>query len=289
MATYTVKLNQSLYDVALALYGSIEGIFDLLITNSQVSMDTQLEAGMTLDYHEDFVLNGTIKSNLDDQGVLVANSERHVYLKHPDQPLVMRVLTDADAEYASVTAGGEGDMIIDWGDNSSLETVTLSHANRTVEHYFDSVVDTRRIKIYGSFQLTYLDASGLGGDIELTRPLTLDEYHSEANGYSLDFLFLAEGLYKASFYACTISDLLPLGDQSLMELDLRTVRFTSSNVVDDYLEYIVANYGSRRNCTVWFDEMPGDRGVAAMRTILDEEEWNKDGKWQFIINGEEYT
>ena len=49
------------------------------------------------------------------------------------------------------------------------------------------------------------------------------------------------------------------------------------------------HYGSRRNCIVYLDEMPGETGVKAIRTILGEVDWNKNGKWKFIINGQEYT
>ena len=33
MNTYIVKSGQNLFDVAITLYGSIEGVFDLLISN----------------------------------------------------------------------------------------------------------------------------------------------------------------------------------------------------------------------------------------------------------------
>ena len=57
MAIYKVKPAQNLYDVALHLYGSIEGLFDLLITNEWLSMTTELQPGMELEYHDYFVIN----------------------------------------------------------------------------------------------------------------------------------------------------------------------------------------------------------------------------------------
>ena len=42
MAQYKVRNGQNIYDVALTLYGSIEGIFDLLISNEWLNMETQL-------------------------------------------------------------------------------------------------------------------------------------------------------------------------------------------------------------------------------------------------------
>ena len=76
---------------------------------------------------------------------------------------------------------------------------------------------------------------------------------------------------------------------SLQELNLLQVQFTSQDVLDDYLEYIVNNYGTRRNCTVYLDTEPSERGMAAINTIINEESWNASGKWKFIINDITYT
>ena len=52
MGVYTVKPNQNLFDVALHLYGSIEGLFDLLISNPELNMTSDLVYGQELIYHE---------------------------------------------------------------------------------------------------------------------------------------------------------------------------------------------------------------------------------------------
>ena len=52
MATYKVKLGQNIWDVAMQLYGSVEGILDLLISNDWLDMTTDLEVGMDLEYHD---------------------------------------------------------------------------------------------------------------------------------------------------------------------------------------------------------------------------------------------
>ena len=49
MGQYTVITGQNLYDVALDIYGSIEGITDLLLSNPALSMMSELRAGQTLD------------------------------------------------------------------------------------------------------------------------------------------------------------------------------------------------------------------------------------------------
>lgn len=289
MATYTVKPSQNIFDVALHLYGSIEGLFDLLISNEGLNMTTDLTAGMELEYHTDFVINSSIVNQMEEQGLIPANKERHVYFKRPDEQLIFVVGIDPSLLKSGFVVSGDGTMLIDWGDNSEMESVTLTHTNQTVEHYFDNEVEERRIKVYGDFSLLYFDTTNLNGDMLLTYPLTVDEYVSNANGFTLNGLFLFEGTYKVDLRQCTISSLLPLGDMNLQELDLRKVKFTDVSVLDEYLQYIVANYGTRRNCTVYLDAEPSEVGYEAIDTILNEEAWNAAGEWQFIINGTKYT
>lgn len=284
MATYIVKPNQNIFDVALHLYGSIEGLFDLLITNDWLNMTSELETGMRIEYHDDFVINSSIVGMFNDENIIPSNGSRHVYNKSTEHPLVIEVLVNADVLKVLIVLGGEGDMIVDWGDNTELETISLSHTNRKIEHCFDNVVDKRRIKIYGTFSLTYCDTTNLYGDLLLMRPQTIDEYISNSNGFTLKGLFLCEGTYKVDLRGCTISDLSPIGDMSLQELNLLQVQFTSQDVLDDYLEYIVNNYGNRRNCTVYLDTEPSERGLAAINKIINEESWNVSGEWKFIIN-----
>lgn len=73
MNKYTTKSGQNLYDIALAIYGSIEGIFDLLISNPDISLETIFTKGTELSYHEDFVLNKDVVSWLSNNNITVKN------------------------------------------------------------------------------------------------------------------------------------------------------------------------------------------------------------------------
>lgn len=75
MNKHVVKTGQNLYDIALTLYGSIEGIFDLLISNPNISFNTVFKTGMELNYHEDFIINQDIVSWLDENKVEVRNGK----------------------------------------------------------------------------------------------------------------------------------------------------------------------------------------------------------------------
>ena len=45
MGKYRVIAGQNLYDIALHIYGSIEGIVDLMMCNTDLSLDTTLKVG----------------------------------------------------------------------------------------------------------------------------------------------------------------------------------------------------------------------------------------------------
>jgi hypothetical protein len=289
MAQHKVKPNQNIFDVAIELYGSVEGLFDLLISNEWLDMNTELQAGTELEYHDYFVVNSGIVTAIKDNGYIPANGERRVYFKKPAYGLIAVCRIPAEVKSSSFSVSGEGAMQIDWGDNSELQHVALSDQMQTCLRYFDNTVDARRVKIYGDCSLTVFDASDIGGDLFLVRPLTVDEYTGKSNGHILESLFLFEGTVKVDLQGATVSNLLPVGDMSLQELNLLNVRFTDVSVLDDYLQYIVDNYAGRRNCTVHLDTEPTERGMEAIQTIINEPAWNESGKWKFIINEKIYT
>lgn len=289
MAIHKVTANQNIWDVALQLYGTIEGVFDLLISNPSLTMTTDLVPGMELEYHDYFVLNEGIVSNLKSSNLVPGNGQRHVYYKHTDEPLVFICGVPADQEFMDFSVSGDGTMVIDWGDNTKLETVKLSHTTRRLQHYFDNTVDERRARIYGNFNILSLNASLLKGDMFTVRPVVVDEFISRANGNSLKGLFLFNGTVKIDLQTMVISDLSPIYDMSLQELNLLHVKFTDVSVLDNYLVYIAENYGNRRDCTVYLDTEPTEVGMNAIQTIINESAWNQAGKWKFVINDIVYT
>lgn len=291
MAIYTVKPNQNLFDVALHIYGSIEGLFDLLISNPELSMTSDLSYGQELVYHEDFILNESVVDGMKTQNIVPSSGARKVYFKRPDEDLVFLVGVNADMTFTTFNVAGEGTMIVDWGDNSDLQYIPLTADIQSIEHYFDNETEKRRIRIYGdtnTLKLMKFDTSGLGGALILCKPIIVDEYVCTSRGYSLTGLALFVGTYKLDLHSATIDNLLPIGDMNLQELDLTDVLFMHDNVIDDYLEYIVANYADRIPCTIRLTTEPSARGYAAIDTILNEPEWNVSDTWKFYINNQLY-
>lgn len=60
MGSYRVVAGQNIYDVALHLYGSVEGIVDLLVNNPALSLETELCSGQELTYTDGFVINADV-------------------------------------------------------------------------------------------------------------------------------------------------------------------------------------------------------------------------------------
>lgn len=199
MAKYKVKTNQNIFDVAIMLYGSIEGLFDLLISNDWLTMRTELKPGMELEYHDFYKTNEGIVSVIERRGYLAANGERHVYHKSTDHPVVfVFAIADNEADSISFAVSGTGTMIVDWGDNSPLEEVTLTSDVR-LEHWFDNKVEKRRVKVHGDFQLGMFDAEGIPGTIYTMRPVEVNEFRCHKNKYPLDGLLLFENLTRITY------------------------------------------------------------------------------------------
>lgn len=291
MATYTVRQGQNIFDIAVHCHGSIEGVFDLLISNPKLSMDSVLKPGQVLVYHDSFAVNSGIRDMLQNQGVVPANGERHVYYKEIDQnDMIMMFAVDPDAEECLLKASGDGVILVDWGDDSDIETIRLHGRAEIFNHFFDNKTDKRRVKLYANTPVNFdsLDISEMYGQLYLMKECVVDEYTNISTDVSLAPLFLFKQTYKVDLKFCHISDLSPLISLSLQELDLRFCAFPSIEVVDDYLEGLVENYGSRRPCTVYLSVSPSERGMAAIQTIINEPSWNSTGKWTFVINDTTY-
>ena len=289
MAQYQVSSNQNIFDIALHLYGSIEGIYDLLMSNPWLTMKSEIPKGTVLEYHDYFVISPGIVSEINNQQLIPANSERKVYFKKTDAPCVIQLIVPTEAIKIAFVWSGEGDVIIDWGDNSPLEIIQLKSTVEEYLHYFDNNVDNRIIKVYGDFSLRVWDTSGNEGTLYVIRPIIVDEYISQIGKVNFEGLPLLKDTYLLDLSNRTISDLSPIYDMSLQILDLRNVIFKYPSVLENYLTNLVTNYGNRRACTVYLSETPTQTGMNAINTIINEVAWNDPNKWVFNINGNIYT
>lgn len=308
MGSYRITAGQNLYDIALHLYGSIEGVVDLLINNPGLSFSTTLSAGQELVYTDDFVIRADVVAYNELHGIVPANGERHVYPKAFSRPLAAVITLDAEAVTVQCSLSGSGTVEIDWGDNSDTETVSLADRPRHFTHTFDNKVRERRtVRWFTDARFKTIDWSALKPrSLVLSRTLPVEELTLAGATLSLEALRLLSGTYLLNLPGLSASDLTPLAEnRELMTLDLSAARLKPT-VIDTYLTTLAEHYGDRRNCTVILPVAPTGvyreperdaesgryrvtSGMEAVWVILHEEAWNEGGAWKFIINDITYT
>lgn len=304
METYKVINNQNIFDVAIDIYGSIEGIFDLLISNPDLSFDSKLYDGQTLLWDKDFVINSSIVSSLHTDNAIPINGERNVYYKNIEADLKCVIQMGESASDISLNLSGDGEMIIDWGDNSEIQTIQLQPTLQLYQHYFDNEADVRTIRLYGDFNIKTWDMSTIHGLVLPTQPIIIDEVIISKNIVSLHGLFLFNGIYYVKINDIPITDLSPIKNMSLSYLELKGISYSSEDVLNDYLKYLAKHNNQRRNCNVVIDTQPSGEykepdkdengsylitsGMEAIYVITHEAAWNESGPWIFNINGTIY-
>lgn len=308
MGRYKVSAGQNLYDVALHLYGSIEGIVDLLMSNRNLSLSSALHAGDELLYTDGFVINADVVAYNRLHGIVPANGERAVYPKTFSLPPAVLFGLSPELISAECSLYGEGTVEIDWGDNSQVETVQLQDKPRMLTHVFDSRVrEKRSVRWFTDARFRRVDWSGLRpSSLNLLRPFSAEEVTLNDASLSLTGLGLLTDTYRLELSGITTESLTPLvGCRELMELDLQGANLKPTTV-DAYLLKLVERYGNRRSCTVTLSTAPTGScreperdektgryvpvsGMEALWVILHEPAWNDGGAWRFIIGEQTYT
>lgn len=304
MQVYKVKSNQNIFDVAMAVHGSVEGIFDLFVNNPELSFDSQLQKDQEIYWDEDFVVYDSVVQALEADNIIPVNSERHVYYKDTDKELRCVIQASAEDSQMVLMIAGDGDMIVDWGDNADLETISLQPTLQTYTHYFDNVTDSRFVRLYGNFNIKTWNMSPINGLVLPTQPIIVDEVEMDGNKINLQGLFLFNKTYSVKMNNISISDLSPIQNMSLSYLELQGIEYVSDDTLNDYLIHIAKHNNQRRNCTVTLDVMPSgvyqepkkdangnyiiETGMEAIYVITHEDAWNEAGPWVFNICGKTY-
>ena len=307
MGKYTVIQGQNIFDVALYLYGSIEGIVDLIMNNPSHSLASVLNRGDVLEFSDGFVINPDITTHFRLNNITPSNGERNVYFKKSVFPKVFKISLTGKKTSAAFSVSGCGTMEIDWGDNTSMETVMLSGDSKRIFHTFDnSVSRQRKIVIYGDFSVKQLDFSDLAAaKVLLLRPVLAEKFSFKDACTGIDFMALLKDVYEVNLRGLKTTTLLPLiENKNLFILDLRDSHF-SEEVLDEYLITLVKKHYSRRSCTVYLSQTPSGiygepyrnqygkyevtSGMEAVWLLCNEPSWNEAGYWNFFINEEVYT
>jgi hypothetical protein len=307
MGRYTVTAGQHIFDVALHLYGSIEGIVDLMMNNSNLSLASELKAGDELEFTDGFVINPDIVAHFRLNNIVSSNGERNVYYKSSAFQKAFKFRLNGRQTSAGFGISGAGTMEIDWGDNTLLETLALSGSMKKLFHTFDNTVSgSRKIFVYGDFNMKQADFTDFKAEaVLLFRPLATEKFTLQNAKMNIDFTPLLNDVYEINFSGLKTASLLPLlENKKLMKLDLSDVH-VPSDVLDEYLMALVGKHSGRRSCTLILSETPSGGyhepcrdvdgnyevacGMEAVWLLCNEPAWNEAGFWKFIIGSRVYT
>lgn len=179
MGVYKVTHGQSLYDVALHIYGSVEGITDLLVNNESLSLADRLMADDELIFSDGYIINKEVVAYYSTQGIIPSTGELKIYPKYPTLPKCMEIYAPNNTTTASFAISGSGKIEVDWGDNSPLELIKISNTVKTISHVFDSKIKrSRKVTIYMDCTMKSLDISGLRPQqLYILRPIYVERFH----------------------------------------------------------------------------------------------------------------
>lgn len=307
MSKYVVCEGQNLFDIALHIHGSIEGIVDLLVCNPLLSLASKLKSGDELSYTDDFVIDADTVAYYRRYAIKPANGERTVYYRFSEYPKFAEIYLENSQILACFEISGNGTLEIDWGDNSKIETLTLGNALRQVFHTFDnSISGKRKISFYGNVSVRQINLSGMSASaIYLLRPLPIEKFTLQRGDMDIDFLYLLQDTYEIDLTRLTTDNLLSLlNNKGLMKLDLSGANIRQSTL-DEYLINLVRHYYGRRSCDVYLTILPSGiyqeprrddnqnyiltTGMEAVWVLTHEAAWNEAGYWKFVINDLTYT
>lgn len=278
-----VANGQNIYDIAMANSGSIEGVFDLMISNPELSMAEVLEFGQELSCHKSFVLNKSVKEYLDSNQIVMANDGKSLVLKDLSETPKMLLSPENNVVRISFLISGNGQMTIDWDDNTPLQSVILSNNPVRISHSMNTKEPSRTICFYGDFTIREWDMTGVDGELRPIESIVVDEFTWHANSHSLEGLFLFKNTYKLDLTRSVVPDLSFVNGWELQELNLKGVTFASPMVFSDYLSDIIERHQNRRACKVYADVELTSEMEDKILTIISEPDWNSPEPWEFYI------
>lgn len=306
MGSYKVIAGQNIYDVALHVHGSVEGITDLLVSNESLSLDDDLRADDMLFYTDDYRIDKEVSAYYQTHGITPASGELHVYPKSFTLPLTVELYLSNEAINAGFAVSGHGKLEIDWGDNSAVETITVDGNSIHANHLFDSPVGgKRKVLLYmeGCFKL--LDFSELlPFSMYILKPVYVERFVLKNAALGIDSLPLLSEVYDLCLDGLKTDVLTPLLElKGLMTLSLCGTVFRQP-AIDAYLTGLVRRHDNRRSCRVLLECEPSggyrepakdatgrymvDSGMEAIWVLTHEPAWNEGAPWEFIINNRIY-
>lgn len=301
---YTVQYGQNIFDVCLSIYGSIEGLLDLMVSNPGLSIDTELKYGDKLLYTPFYTEDDAVLKSYEINSIIPSNGIGNLVYATGDR-LFMLFRASGKQRTFTLSVSGSGPVSIEWGDGSGVETYELTANKRFIEHLYGyDDTEAHTIKLYGDAVVYELNLSGmLLEGVYMTEPTRIDSlYMRECGQYNLGFLSLTQRPLNLYFGGSRIDSLIPLIDcKTAYNIDVADCGIGQAEI-DSYLISLVKDYGERLACTVNISrnarpsgeyKEPNDllnpqTGMEAIYVIVNHhKEYN--GTWAFIIDDKIYS
>lgn len=211
MKTYTTKSGQNIFDICLILYGSIEGILDLLVCNTsiditeygpselkgkQLTMDTKISRGIILKYHEGININTNVIDNASQSNTPFANGDHYIEIPVINPESIIMIVDQTGIMSTFRCQLVSGTIYIDWGDFSDVDVIEPED-DITIEHIYKSS-GKHEIKIYGEGLIHFhiLDIRGINGIAYPTSRIYVDEFYTNNNNPDLQELITSEPIIE---------------------------------------------------------------------------------------------
>lgn len=285
-STYIVTENQTIYDVAIDIHGTIDGISDILVNNPNISIDSEMYGGLKIIYTSGQTIEQDVVEQLDAMGIIPVNPVRYVYpKKHIDGKVIDIYSSNDDAIFSFKKSGYNSSIYIDWGDDTDIEKI--SPCTDFVYHQFnltDNIYKDRRIRIYtdkdnnsDDLNLVFEDSNHY--EVILYQNIKASSFTDSSSLISVDFLRLFSGIKKLSLENTYATDLTPISKiESLIDINLPSKNIKPSSL-DALFLGIINNYGQRMPATININVKPtGEyrepQRLGGKNLIIDSEKFN---------------
>ncbi len=172
--------GQNIFDVALALYGSVEGVFALLVANPGLGVSAELEEGDELLYDENWEINPSIVKYLGDNGITPANGEAKLAADERDDIPFAIIYAEKGSSRISMDPSGPGTIEACWGDGKSIDTYELSGTPAGISHWFPDVATEKTVKLYGTPVFEKLAIKTGAGELRFLKEISIQQYSNES-------------------------------------------------------------------------------------------------------------
>ena len=283
MGVYVVKSGQTIYNIALDIYGSIEGVTDLIVNNELLSFDSDLKVGDKLLFSDDYFFKKDIVDFFVANKIQPSTGQLNVYFKKSVLDRVMDFVVSNKVRQGAFSVSGNGLLEVDWGDNSDIQVVCLRSDIQTINHIYDNnVVENRNVRFYSNANLDVLELDGINPiGLFLLKEWSINSFILKNCNVAIDGLALLNNVNSITLDKVVVGDLKPiLSLKTLVDLNISSANY-SQDVLDDFLEGVVVDCESRTACNVQMGIPPSERGVNAINVIL-----GINSSWVFTVKGD---